>query len=141
MLFIFDCDGVLVDSEILAARVDSELLTKACYPITPEEMIQRFAGLTAEDFMRIVAAHTLSALIELKGWSLKRAADYVIWKRLVPLGGSGGLIALNRKGNIARAFSGSGMYIAQRTGDRFTCVRVRAPRAVRGHHEVPIAIP
>ena len=54
MLFIFDCDGVLVDSEILAARVDSELLTKAGYPITPEEMIQRFAGLTAEDFMRIV---------------------------------------------------------------------------------------
>jgi HAD superfamily hydrolase (TIGR01509 family) len=55
MIFIFDCDGVLVDSEILAARVDSELLTKAGYPITPEEVIQRFAGLTAEAFMRIVA--------------------------------------------------------------------------------------
>ena len=54
MLFIFDCDGVLVDSEILAARVDSKLLTKAGYPITPDEMIQRFAGLTAGDFMRIV---------------------------------------------------------------------------------------
>src|SRR5690242_16230696 len=54
MIFIFDCDGVLVDSEILAARVDSELLTKAGYPITPEEVIQRFAGLTAEAFMRIV---------------------------------------------------------------------------------------
>jgi HAD superfamily hydrolase (TIGR01509 family) len=54
MLFIFDCDGVLVDSEILAARVDSELLTKAGYPITPEEVIQRFAGLTAEAFMRVV---------------------------------------------------------------------------------------
>jgi HAD superfamily hydrolase (TIGR01509 family) len=54
MLFIFDCDGVLVDSEILAARVDAELLTRSGYPITPEEMIQRFAGLTAEDFMRIV---------------------------------------------------------------------------------------
>lgn len=54
MLFIFDCDGVLVDSEILAARVDAELLTKAGYPITAEEVIQRFAGLTAEAFMRIV---------------------------------------------------------------------------------------
>lgn len=54
MLFIFDCDGVLVDSEIVAARVDAELLTEAGYPISAEDMIQRFAGLTAEDFMRIV---------------------------------------------------------------------------------------
>ncbi|OLP58654.1 HAD family hydrolase [Xaviernesmea oryzae] len=45
-LVIFDCDGVLVDSEIIAARVEAELLTTAGYPISAEEMAERFAGMT-----------------------------------------------------------------------------------------------
>ncbi|RUV26546.1 HAD family phosphatase, partial [Mesorhizobium sp. M1A.T.Ca.IN.004.03.1.1] len=43
---IFDCDGVLVDSEIIAAEVESALLTEAGYPIGVEEMGERFAGMT-----------------------------------------------------------------------------------------------
>lgn len=45
-LILFDCDGVLVDSEFIAAQVESELLTDAGYPISPEEVAERFAGLT-----------------------------------------------------------------------------------------------
>jgi HAD superfamily hydrolase (TIGR01509 family) len=45
-LIIFDCDGVLVDSEIIAAQVESRLLTEAGYPISVEEMGERFAGMT-----------------------------------------------------------------------------------------------
>ena len=45
-LIIFDCDGVLVDSEIIAAQVESRLLTEAGYPISVEEMCERFAGMT-----------------------------------------------------------------------------------------------
>ncbi|ULR43234.1 HAD family hydrolase [Rhizobium sp. K102] len=45
-LIIFDCDGVLVDSEIIAAEVESALLTEAGYPIGAEEMGERFAGMT-----------------------------------------------------------------------------------------------
>ncbi len=45
-LIIFDCDGVLVDSEIIAAEVESGLLTEAGYPIGAEEMGERFAGMT-----------------------------------------------------------------------------------------------
>ena len=45
-LIIFDCDGVLVDSEIIAAEVESGLLTEAGYPIDAEEMGERFAGMT-----------------------------------------------------------------------------------------------
>ncbi|WP_034492284.1 HAD family hydrolase [Afifella pfennigii] len=48
MLVIFDCDGVLVDSEIVAARVEARLLTEAGFEITAEEMAARFAGLTGE---------------------------------------------------------------------------------------------
>lgn len=50
-LIIFDCDGVLVDSEIVAARVESELLRKAGHEISPEELAQRYAGLTFRDIL------------------------------------------------------------------------------------------
>ncbi|OJF98742.1 HAD family hydrolase [Pararhizobium antarcticum] len=45
-LILFDCDGVLVDSEIIAAEVQADLLTESGYPISSEEMGERFAGLT-----------------------------------------------------------------------------------------------
>ena len=45
-LVIFDCDGVLVDSEIIAASVEAELLTAAGFPITGEEISELYAGLT-----------------------------------------------------------------------------------------------
>lgn len=50
-LILFDCDGVLVDSEIIAARVESELLTDAGYPISAEEMAERFAGMTWQNIL------------------------------------------------------------------------------------------
>lgn len=34
-LVIFDCDGVLIDSESLACRIDAEELTRIGFPITP----------------------------------------------------------------------------------------------------------
>ena len=42
-LVIFDCDGVLVDSEIIAARVEAELLTAAGFEISPEEIAETYA--------------------------------------------------------------------------------------------------
>jgi len=50
-LIIFDCDGVLVDSEIVAARVESELLTSAGFEISAEELAETYAGLTFKDIM------------------------------------------------------------------------------------------
>lgn len=43
-LVIFDCDGVLVDSERLAVRVDSALITELGWPLTPHDIAQRFVG-------------------------------------------------------------------------------------------------
>lgn len=45
-LVIFDCDGTLVDSELIAARVDTELLAESGVQIEVEEFIARYAGLT-----------------------------------------------------------------------------------------------
>ena len=40
MLVLFDCDGVLVDSEIISSRVDSERLAAIGYDISVQEMSQ-----------------------------------------------------------------------------------------------------
>ncbi|HMM91567.1 HAD family hydrolase [Bradyrhizobium sp.] len=43
-LIIFDCDGVLVDSEVISCRAHAETLTRHGYPITPEQVFHRFLG-------------------------------------------------------------------------------------------------
>jgi HAD superfamily hydrolase (TIGR01509 family) len=48
-LVIFDCDGVLVDSEVISCRIHAEVLTRHGYPITAEEVRRRFLGRTAHD--------------------------------------------------------------------------------------------
>jgi beta-aspartyl-peptidase (threonine type) len=63
-----------------------------------------------EYFMRALAAHSVSALVEHRGWSVKRAAEHVVHKQLAPLGGSGGLIALDARGRFAMPFTTPGMY-------------------------------
>jgi HAD superfamily hydrolase (TIGR01509 family) len=50
-LVIFDCDGVLVDSEIIAARVEADLLTAAGFEISPEEIAETYSGMTFKDIM------------------------------------------------------------------------------------------
>lgn len=53
-LVIFDCDGVLVDSERLACAVEAEGLTRAGFPITAEGVLQRFLGMSARDARAVV---------------------------------------------------------------------------------------
>ncbi len=49
MLIIFDCDGVLIDSEIVAARLEAEAATALGLPITAETICRRFAGTTTRE--------------------------------------------------------------------------------------------
>ena len=48
--------------------------------------------------------------MEYKGFSVQKAADEVVMKKLVERGGEGGVIALDRKGNLAMPFNSEGMY-------------------------------
>ncbi|WP_407115788.1 HAD family hydrolase [Bradyrhizobium sp. LMG 9283] len=43
-LIIFDCDGVLVDSEVISCRAHADVLTRHGYPITSEQVSERFLG-------------------------------------------------------------------------------------------------
>jgi beta-aspartyl-peptidase (threonine type) len=63
-----------------------------------------------EYFMRCVAAYDVSALMEYKGYSLKQACEDVIMNKLKNLGGDGGLIAVDREGNVEMTFNSEGMY-------------------------------
>ena len=62
-----------------------------------------------EYFIRATVGHDVSALMEYCGMSLKEAAQSVLDK-VARLGGTGGLIAIDREGNIALPFNTSGMY-------------------------------
>jgi beta-aspartyl-peptidase (threonine type) len=63
-----------------------------------------------EYFIRSVVAYDISALMEYKGLSLQDAAHEVVMKKLVERGGEGGVIALDRNGNVAMPFNSEGMY-------------------------------
>src|SRR4051812_29955908 len=65
-----------------------------------------------EFFIRTVAGHDLSALMEYREMKLAEAARVVIDK-IGSLGGTGGLIAIDREGNIALPFNTTGMYRGQ----------------------------
>ncbi len=43
-LVIFDCDGVLVDSERLSVRVEARLITELGWPLTEQDVLERFVG-------------------------------------------------------------------------------------------------
>jgi HAD superfamily hydrolase (TIGR01509 family) len=50
-LIVFDCDGVLVDSEVLAIEIEAELLNAAGLSITPDEIAERYIGLSYGDMV------------------------------------------------------------------------------------------
>lgn len=70
---------------------------------------------SGEFFIRGVAAYDVSCLMEYKNYTLQEAADEVIQKRMLALGGDGGLIAIDAKGTIAMPFNTEGMYRAFKT--------------------------
>ena len=67
-----------------------------------------------EFFIRSVVAYDISCLMEYKGLTLKKACDIVVMDKLVKIGGEGGLIALDAKGNIELPYNSEGMYRASK---------------------------
>lgn len=70
-----------------------------------------------EFFLRAVVAYDVSCLMEYKGLSLQEACNTVIKDKLVKMGGEGGLIAVDGKGNHEFCFNSAGMYRAMRNSD------------------------
>lgn len=69
---------------------------------------------SGEFFIRSVVAYDVSCLMEYKGFSLAEACQEVVQKRLLKIGGDGGLIAIDTQGNIVLEYNTEGMYRGQR---------------------------
>ena len=65
-----------------------------------------------EYFMRAVVGYDVACLMEYKGLSLAEACRVVVHDKLAPVGGEGGLIAVDALGNLTLPFNSEGMYRA-----------------------------
>ena len=77
-----------------------------------------------EYFIRAVAAYDVACLMEYKDLSLEEACRVVVQDKLAPVGGEGGLIAVDAAGNVTLPFNSEGMYRASRTEGGETLVAI-----------------
>ena len=95
----------------LPGRVgDSPLPGAGCYANNASVAVSCTG--TGEVFMRTLAAYDIAALMEYGNLSLYEACERVVMEKLPALGGSGGLIAIDREGNVGLPFNSEGMYRA-----------------------------
>jgi HAD superfamily hydrolase (TIGR01509 family) len=57
-LVIFDCDGVLIDSEIISCRCAAELLRDAGIAVSTDDIVARFVGMPRRDMLRTLSGET-----------------------------------------------------------------------------------
>lgn len=84
-LVIFDCDGVLVDSETLSCAVHADMLTRHGYPITPEQVHARFLGRSAREARFEVESELGRALPDAYTVQVKAEIDRVFGEQLVAM--------------------------------------------------------
>ncbi len=70
-----------------------------------------------EFFIRYTVAHDISALMEYRELTLDEAARVVIDEKLIKVGGTGGVVAVDRKGNVSMPFNTEGMYRGYKTSE------------------------
>ncbi|URO00549.1 beta-aspartyl-peptidase [Leclercia adecarboxylata] len=95
----------------LPGRVgDSPLPGAGCYANNASVAVSCTG--TGEVFIRTLAAYDIAALMDYGGLSLAEACERVVMEKLPALEGCGGLIAVDREGNVALPFNSEGMYRA-----------------------------
>jgi beta-aspartyl-peptidase (threonine type) len=77
-----------------------------------------------EFFIRSVVAHDISALMEYKGLSIHEASRIVIHEKVAKLGGDGGIIGIDRQGNVAMEMNTKGMYRAHMDNEGNLTVKI-----------------
>ncbi|MEM5276997.1 isoaspartyl peptidase/L-asparaginase [Cupriavidus taiwanensis] len=91
-----------------AGRVgDTPLIGAGCYA---DDVAAVSATGTGEMFIRTVAAHDVAAQMRYAGLPLDEAARRVVMEKLPAIQGRGGLIAVDRAGNVTLPFNTEGMY-------------------------------
>ncbi|MDR0578412.1 MAG: isoaspartyl peptidase/L-asparaginase [Candidatus Accumulibacter sp.] len=116
-----------------AGRVgDSPLIGAGCYANNRTVAVSCTGS--GETFIRLLAAHDVSALMEYRGLPLAEACDRVVMEKLPAIGGRGGLIAVDAQGSVHMPFNTEGMYrgSARAGGSRLTAIYRNAKDEGRG---------
>ncbi|TFW01833.1 beta-aspartyl-peptidase, partial [Oxalobacteraceae bacterium OM1] len=87
---------------------DTPVIGAGCY--ADNQSVAVAATGTGEHFMRAVTAYDIAARMRYGHETLEQAAHRAVFQRLDAIGGRGGVIAIDRDGNIAMPFNTSGMY-------------------------------
>jgi len=87
---------------------DSPIIGAGCYANNRTCAVSTTG--TGEMFIRMVAAHDISARMEYAGASLEAAAHTVMHEMLPKIDGRGGLVAVDAQGNVSMPFNTEGMY-------------------------------
>jgi HAD superfamily hydrolase (TIGR01509 family) len=84
-LVIFDCDGVLVDSERLAVRIEAEVISSLGWPLTEPEIVERFVG-RSDSYMQAEIERRIGRAVD---WDVEFAPRYreVFERELTPVSG------------------------------------------------------
>ncbi len=77
-----------------------------------------------EYFIRLGVARDISSMMEYRALTIQTAADNVIKQKLQKLGGDGGIVAIDKFGNIGISFNSEGMYRAYINGEGKAVVEI-----------------
>jgi HAD superfamily hydrolase (TIGR01509 family) len=86
-LIIFDCDGVLVDSEIIAHTLLAQMMTDLGHPMTTAEAVQRFAGRSLADTLSLIEVDLTRSIPEELGQRYGRLLLERLRRDLKPIAG------------------------------------------------------
>lgn len=94
---------------------DSSIIGAGCYANNSTCAVSSTGH--GEFFMRLCTAYDISALMEYKGMTLESATYEVMKSKMVKLGGTGGVIAVDKDGNVSMTFSTETMFRGYVRGD------------------------
>ncbi len=91
-LVIFDCDGVLIDSEIIAMRVEIELLKEHGYECEESEHIRRYTGLNFSQTIKLIEEESGRYFPDDLDEKIQKEIDSRLWRNVVALPGAGDVL-------------------------------------------------
>lgn len=104
-LLVFDCDGVLVDSEALVMEVEAALLTEAGFPLSTDEIADNYVGLSYTTMMADLGARYGRPVPEELSQRVQRAALERFPDHLVAVPGMTELLATSDRARCVASSS------------------------------------
>ncbi|MFO7180775.1 MAG: HAD family hydrolase [Pseudomonadota bacterium] len=100
MLVIFDCDGVLVESERIVNRVEAEFLSSRGWPLDPQQARALFKGHTFAEVLRLSREHIPGGVADDWVYELGMATALALHRELAPVAGVTEVLETLRRASI-----------------------------------------